>query len=211
MCRRLGEAAHLILALQPPHGPAPSPAALASGAVHSPARREVQRLSASVAPDADLAAALAGLAAAPARVRGHYLLAILQWGMATLRSKAAAAAAAAPAEGPGLRGESQGAGKGAESAGKSGSKRTWATRAGAAEDGEAAARGAAPGVPPPAEQEPLPPQQDARLWWLLAALLECEGLPAQEVQAPALLKPLLAACLAAPLPDQRTKGGHRKP
>ena len=53
----------------------------------------------------------------------------------------------------------------------------------------------------------MPPQQDARLWWLLAALLGCEGLPAQELQAPALLKPLLTACLAAPLPHQLTRGG----
>lgn len=149
-----------------------------------------------MAPDDDLTAALAGLASAPARVRGHYLLAILQWGMTALRGKATAA----PAEGSGPRGEPLGAGNGAEPAGKAGGKRTRAPRTGS-EDEEAAAR--------PLAVVPLPPQQDARLWWLLAVLLGCEGLPSAEVQAQALLKPLLAACQAAPLPDQRTKGGLR--
>ena len=148
-----------------------------------------------MAPDDDLTAALAGLASAPARVRGHYLLAILQWGMTALRGKATAA----PAEGSGPRGEPLGAGKGAEPAGKAGGKRTRASRTGS-EAAETAR---------PLAVVPLPPQQDARLWWLLAVLLGCEGLPSAEVQAPALLKPLLAACQAAPLTDQRTRGGLR--
>ena len=184
--RGLGKAAHLILALGHPDADPPN-------SHHSEVWQHIQQLADTVTPDSDLCVTLNALTAAPARVQGHYLLAILQWIMSMLRGRTGRNAKpqanlnvnSTPApvleETPTV----------AASDLPTGSKRTRSPRKGA--DPAASLAVSAVGVVL-AEKEGGNAQQDARLWWLLAALLGCEGLPVQEVPAPALLKPLLAAC-----------------
>ncbi len=154
--------------------------------------RQVELMAGAHLADASLTASLATAQHAPAYVRAHYLLALLHWLLADLAGKGPASNRLART-GPNGTNTPGGAGEATTKPLKKRKKRSAMPPADAD----------APSPPSPADQRgnAVPGFSsavgDPRPWWLLAAALSSPTLPHQEVQAGALLKPLLAACRAA--------------
>ena len=174
----LATAARLALALLGTDG---------ASATSLAAWRHVELMADAHSADASLAAAITAAQQAPAYVRAHYLLALLHWLLADRTGKSIPSARRPPND---IRTNDTMPADEAEGNKQPARKRKKPSRPATSE---------ASAAPSPVLQSSDASATgvtsvDPRPWWLLALILSSEMLPRQEVQAGALLKPLLAVC-----------------